>query len=387
MADEFDFPILTDPDVMFNEWVAEVRTYFPQFNPSPNSLAYATARALCNMIATGTDVAAVVPPSIFRTVGSSLFEISPLAALPATADTTWNAVDDAGYDTIPAGTVVSISGILFETTEDVAFPSGTTTVTPIGISALDEGIDANDLGSPGGVVILEEGYEYVDTVTQVATTIGGQDGETTEAFTVRLRRTLRVLYPFVAVNGTDLERIARTIPAVYRALSLDNYDYPSSTPNVAGVATVLLQGFDGLPVSSPIKDQYTALIQPDPRRLVNNVLYVEDPTYVTVNSHFEFTVHTGAEPSIVLPAAIAAVRDLLDPIKWGLPQSGEEPLWTNKPIVSVYDIAGRLDGVEGLDRVTLIEVGLNADPPTAGDKTMAGIAPLPQPGVVTGTVV
>lgn len=387
MADEFDFPIETDPDILFNNWIAEVRIYFPQFNPSPNSLAYAAARALCNMIATGTDVAAVVPPSIFRTVGSSLFEINPTDALPAVADTTWTAINNAGYDPIPAGTIVSISGVLFETTADVLFPSGTTVATPIGISALDAGTEASGLGAPGGVVTLEEGYDHVLSVTQLAATVGGQDGETTEAFTVRLRRTLRILYPFVAVSGTDLERLARTIPAVYRALSLDNYDYPTATANVAGVATVLLQGFDGLAVPAPIKDQYRALVEPDPRRLVNNVLYVQDATYVTVNSHFEFTVHPGFEPATVLAAAIAAVTDLLDKTKWGLPQSGEEPLWTNKPIISVYDIAGRLDDVEGLDRVTLIQVGLNADPPTAGDKTMLGIAPLPVAGLITGTVV
>lgn len=387
MADDFDFPIETDPDILLNDWLAEVRTFFPNFNPSPNSLAYAAARSLCNMIATGMDVAAVVPPAIFRTVGSSLFEVDPLQALPAVADTTWTAINNAGYPTVPAGTLVSIAGVLFETTDDVAFPSGTTVVTPIGITALDEGAAGNGLGAPAGVVTLEEGYEYISSVTQITATLGGQDGETTEDYTTRLRRTLRVLYPFVAVRGSDLEIIARTIPAVYRALSIDNYDYPTGTPNMAGVATVLLQGLDGLPVPTPIKDQYRDLIIPDSRRLVNNVLYVQDPVYHSVSVSFSFTVYAGFEPSIVLAAAEAAVADMFDPLKWGLPQTGEEALWTNKPIVSVYDVAGALDRVEGLDRVTVITIGLDGASPTAGDKTMTGIGPLTTVGTIDGTVV
>lgn len=387
MDDDFEFPILTDPDIMLNDWLTEVRTFFPNFNPSPNSLTYAVARALSHMVATGTDVAVVVPPSIFRTVGNSLFEIAPLQPLPAVADTTWNAIDDAGYDTVPAGTIVSINGVLFETTVDVEFPSGTDVVTPVGISALDAGVAGNTIGSPGDSVTLEEGFEYVNNITLIATTIGGQDGETTDDFTVRLRRTLRVLYPFVAVRGSDLEIIARTVPGVYRALAIDNYDAPTSTPNVTGVATLLLQGFDGGPVASPVKDQVTALIIPDSRRLVNNILYLRDPAETPVNVTFSFTTFSGFEPTTVKAEAEGAVADMFDPTKWGLPSSGEEPLWTNKPIVSVYDVAGTLDRVEGLDRVTDIKLGLNADAATAGDKNLTGLGPLTTPGTIVGTAV
>lgn len=384
--DDFDFPIETDPDLLLNQWVADVQVQFPNFNPSPNSLAYRAAAAMANMLATAMDVAAVVPNSIFRTVGSSLHDISPNDAMPGVADTTWTAIDDAGYETIPAGTMVSIDGVLFETTDDIAFPPGTTVVTPVGISALEEGTVGNDLGAPGAEITLEEGYEFISSVTLIAATLGGQDDETTEDFTIRLRRTLRIMYPH-AVRGSDLELIARTLPQVYRALSLDNYDFATSTPNVEGVATVLLQAFDGEPVPAPIKDLYASLIIPDNRRLVNLTLYVEDPTYTPVNVNFSFTPHTGYQGPLVLVEAEAAVADLFDPIKWGLPGSGEEPLWTNKTVVSQYDIAGALDRVEGLDRVTLIQIGLNADAPTAGDKNLAGIGPLTRPGTIVGTVV
>lgn len=387
MADDFDFPIRTDPDLLFNDWLAEVRVAFPQFNPSPNSLSYAVARALSHMIATGTDVAAVIPPAIFRTVISSLFEIAPYDALSAVADTTWTAIDDAGYDPIPAGTIVTIDGVLFQTTDDVLFPSGTTVVTPVGVAAMDEGAFANSLGSPGSTVVLEEGYEYIVSVTLVNSTLGGQDGETTEDFTSRARRTLRVLYPFVAVRASDLEIIARTVPGVYRALAIDLYDAPTSTPNVAGTATLLLQGFDGGAVPSIVKDAVTALIIPDSRRLVNNVLYIRDPTETPVNVTFKHTTYAGFEPASVTAAAEGAVALMFDPTRWGLPQSGEEPLWTNKTIVSEYDIAGTLNDVEGLDRVTEIKLSLNADAVTVGDKTLTGIGPLTTPGTITGTAV
>lgn len=384
--DKFEFPIESDPDILLADWLEEVRQHFPNFNPAPNSLAYRSAAALASMIAVGMDVAAVVPNAIFRTVGQSLYGIQPLDPLPAVADTTWTAIDGTGHETIPAGTVLTVSGVLFETTEDILWPSGTTVVTPVGISAVDEGADANDLGVPGDPISLEEDYEFISSVVLVNKTLAGQDGETIADFMVRLRRTLRVYYPH-AVRGSDLELIARTLPGVYRALSIDNYDFPTSTPNVEGVATVFLQGFDGLAVPGPIKDDYESLILPDDRRLVNNVLYVEDPTFTPVNVNFSFTVHTGSEPAVVGVAAEAAVADLFDPIKWGLPSSGEEPLWTNKTVVSVYDVAGALDRVEGLDRVTVITIGLNADTPTAGDKTLSGVGVLTTPGTINGTAV
>jgi hypothetical protein len=388
MADEFDFPIETDPDVFLRDWVNEVRQYFPNFDPSPNSLAYAAARGLINMLAQSADVAAVIPPAIYRNMGSTLWGIEPNDPLPATANTTWTANDDAGYETIPAGTVVTVEGVLFETTDEVEFASGgATVVTPIGISALEEGAVGNDLGSIDSEVVLEEGYDHILGITLVAPTGNGRDGETTEDFTIRLRTTLRILYPFVAVRGSDLEIISRTVPGVYRALSIDNYDYPSSTANVAGVATLLLQGPGGDNVAEPVKDQVRALIIPDSRRLVNNVLYIEDPTRTPVSVSFEFTTHPGADPPTVKASAEGTIADFLKDTKWGLPNSGEEPLWTNKTIVSEYDIAGALDRVEGLDRVTEILIGLNADTPTAGDKTLTGVGPLTTPGTITGTAV
>ncbi len=386
MADDFDFPIETDPELLLNEWLAEVQSHFPNFDPSPTSLAWRAAAAMANMLSVGMDVAAVVPPAIFRTVGESLHGIGMADATPATATTTWTAVDDAGYDTIPAETLLTIDGVLFQTTEDVPFPSGTTVVTPIGVSALEEGTAGNDLGGVDEPVILEEAYDHVSTVVLLTPTGGGTDGETIEEYTTRLRRTMRVLYPH-AVRGTDLEIIARTMPQIWRAVALDNFDYPTLTANVEGVATVLLQGPDGMPVPAAVKDLYESLVLPDNRRLVNHVLYVEDGSYNLVGVEFSFTTHTGYEPAQVKIEAEGAIADFFDPAKWGLPGSGEEPLWTNKTNVSVYDIAGVLDRVEGLDQVTDIKIGLAGVAPTAGDKVLVGVGPLTQPGVVVGTAV
>lgn len=389
--EEFEFPIETDPELLLQEWVQEVQDYFPNFDPSPTSLAYRAASALCNMIGVGMDVAASVPPAIFRSMGQSLFEINPNDPMRATADTTWTAVNNAGYAPIPTGTIVSISGVLFETTQEVTFPSGTTVVTPIGIVALDEGTDANAKGGPGVAMVLEEAYDHIASVTMVGASIGGIDGETLEDYTIRLRETLRVLYPFVAVRGGDLEIIARTIPAIYRALSLDNYDLPTATSNVEGVATVILQGQDGEPVPQPVKDQYRDLIFPDDRRLVNHTLYITDPTYTTVNVNFSFTVYPGAEATVVADDAEAALAAFFNPVDWGKGVASGGPIgpdvWFNKPIISVYDIAGVLDQVVGLDRVTDITIGLGAATPTAGDKTMTGIGPLPRAGTMNGTAV
>lgn len=186
MTEFTDYPITTDPDTLIQEFVEELQSYWPNWQPDQGSLSYRQAAALLNLIAEGRDLASLVPGEIFRTMGESLYNLPPNKAEPARADTTWVMRDNAGYGPIPVGTLVSVDGILFETTDEVSVPSGSTQATPIGIAALDAGAAASGLGAAGGVVELEEAFEFVAAVTLIDATSGGEDDEDQDAYMARL---------------------------------------------------------------------------------------------------------------------------------------------------------------------------------------------------------
>lgn len=394
MAEFADYPIDTDPDDLLQEAIDELRSYWPNWEPNESSLAYRAMAALCRIIAEGRDVAAMVPEEIFRTIGRSLFNIAAIEATEATADTTWVMVDNAGYGPIPAGTLVSVEGRLFETTDDFSVPSGSTTETPVGIVALDAGADGSGLGAPGSAVSVEEAIDFVASVTLDAATAQGVDAEDNDLYVGRLRETLQ-LYTDTPIRASDLAKRARLRnQAVYRATAVDLYDADTDTANVEGHASVALQDENGDPVSAPVKDEVEEDLTGPEHRLLNSTIHIIDATYAFVDINFSAIAEEGSDPAEIDPAAEAAVSAMFEPNVWGLPASGENRGWTNKKTIRGYDIAAVINNVEGIGTVTDVQIKLRAaDGVTvlrafsAADADLPGVVPLPRPGVIAGAVV
>jgi hypothetical protein len=382
MPEFVDFPISTNPDELLDEFIAELQVYWPNFNPAEGSLAYRAASAICRMHAEGRDVAAApIPGELFRTAGRTLWNIPPAAAQAAYAETTWVAQDNAGYGPIRIGTVVSIAGVLFETLDEVIFPSGATTVTPIAIIAIEEGSAGGGLGGPGTPVNLEEAYEYVASITLNGATSAGADAEDVDTYTDRLRTLLQLMTP-VAVTERDLTKYARIVPGIERATVIPHYDADTATPNSPGHATVAVHGPGGAVVPAPIKSLVDAMLTGPEDRILGGIIHVINPTDNPIDVTATVIAYPHQDLAVVQAQAVGAITDFLTGSNWGLPQTGEAREWYNKKVVSLFDVAGALDRAEGVDRATVIQIE-----GAAADFNLTGVAPLPSPGVITVTVV
>lgn len=385
MAEFTDFPITTDPDELLADWIAELRSFWPNWEPNESSLLYRAAAAICRIIAQGADVAALVPGEIFRSAGRTLFKVLPNEGSQSAADTTWTMIDDAGY-TIPAGAVISIEGVLFETINDENVPNGATVVTPVAVRSIDDGLATANLGAAADVLRVEEALAFVDSVTLLAPTAGGADPETQDEYMVRLVEALSLL-TMIPVLSTDLPKMARTVPGVFRATVLDNYDADTDTPNVGGHATVAIQGEDGLAPPSAVFDTVEELLTAGNRRLLNAVIHVVPANYTPVDVALDGIAYQNADLPTVTENVRAAIAAFLDSVRWGLSQEGDEHSWINQPVVSLYDIAAVADAAQGLDRITNLDIGLNGGAQASADANLPGVIPLPTVGNIIVNVV
>lgn len=379
------YPIKTDQEALIQQFVDELRVFWPNYVPSDSQLAYRGAVVLIGLIAEGLDVASLVPDEIFRTLGSKLHSLPPVEAAYATADTTWVMIDNAGYPVIPAGTLVSIDGVFFETTQDFNVPSLQTTKTPVGIKAIDAGTGPSNLGNVGAIVELEEGYSFVASITLNGPTVGGQDAEDIDTYMTRLRELFTLMTPR-AITASNLATLARTVGGVDAAVAVKGYNPADGTFNNAGYAAVAVRDALGELVPQPIKDAVAALIQGPSDRLVQHVINVINPTWTPVDVTWSGLCLPYADPVEVRDAGNGAVRTELDPALFGLPSSGEDKTWTLKSKIWHYDIAGALKNVEGLMEVISVTIGLNGGAQVEADVNLPGVVPLPRPGVILGTV-
>jgi hypothetical protein len=385
MPNYVKYPLTTDQGALVQQWVDELRIYFPNYVPADGQLAYRGATVLIGMIAEGLDVASLIPDEIFKTLGAKLHNLPPIEATNATADTTWVMRDDAGYPEIPVGTLVSIDGVFFETTDAFNVPSGQTTAGPIGIQAVDEGAAASGLGAPGAIVDLEEGYEFVATITLNAATANGQDAEDVDVYLTRLRDLFTLMSPR-AIGASQLATLARTVVGVDAALALKGYNPATGTFDNEGYAAVAVRDALGLAVPVPTKDAVAALLQGPSDRLANTNISIIDPTWTTVDVTWEGICLPTADPVATRDAGNAAVALVLDPSQFGLPPSGEDKTWTLKSKIWHYDIAAALKNVEGLLEVVSVTIGLAGGAQVEADVDLPGVAPLPLAGAIVGTV-
>lgn len=393
MADYIDYPIDTDPDELLQQWIDEIRVYWPNWEPNENSLAYRGAAALCRLIAEGRDVAALVPEEIFRTIGRSLYNIAAIESSPARADTTWVMIDDAGYGPIPANTLVSVLGQMFETDEDISVASGETTITGVGITAIEDGAASSNLGAGGTVVDVEEAIGFVASVTLEGATAFGVDAEDNTDYLNRLKEILS-LYTDVPIHVEDLAKRARIrTTGVYRAVAVDMYDADTDDPDAEGHASVAGQDADGELLSADVKDALEEDLTGTKKRILNGTIHIIDPEYFFVDINWEGTALAFAETDDVRDAGDDQLTGKLAPNVWGSTPNAQRD-WVNKKTVKINDIVAWLaSSSSALATVDSVEIKIRAaDGVTVirafddTDAVLDAVVPLTRPGVITGVV-
>lgn len=449
MAGYIGVPIETDPDVLVDEALDTLAANVPGTTPKESHLTTWLIEVCARMNAETRNVGRIVPDDIFRYFGESLVNVLPVQAASATALTTWTMQDNAGY-TIDEGTVVAyrVAGdrlVPFETTEERIVAPGSLTALEVPIRALETGTAANGLG-PAGLELVDS-LSYVTGIAASAATSGGVDLEDDAAYLGRLRDEMTLLTPRF-VLASDAAVLARRIAGVHRAIGIDNYE-PSeiiatagrtnASPTITGPAasfvaedvgrtatgagipggatviafvsptqitlsanatstaasfpltlgsrtdrekmvTVAVVSEQGTALSAPVKAEVDAYLQA--MREVNFIVHVVDPTFTVIDVDFTVVALPGFALADLDTRATAAVEAYLSPATWA--GGGEEPpTWqVNKNVVRYLEVAEVLNRVEGVDYVSVLTInggGVNV--------ALAGVAPLPTVGAVTGAAV
>lgn len=380
-------PVDTDPQDILNDAYTFIQTVIPGWTPSDGHLDVWLLQSIASVASESRDVASAVTRSIFRWYGAYLIGLPPIDATAATSTTTWTMVDNQGY-LIPAGTQVGIIDpdgniIPFETTDDVSvYPGSTATaVGAVTIQASDPGADGNAIGTAGSQINLIDPLAFVDTVTLEAVTSGGQDAESDDAYLNRLSAQLQLLAPRPIVPE-DFAIFARNIPGVYRATAIDLYNPgPPIVTNADRTVSVAITDENGQPCSASVKAAVDADLQA--RREVNFNVFVIDPTYTTIAVTTTVQGLSGWDAPTTQSAIVTALQAYFNPANWG--QSDSDPqAWINTPTVRYLEVSQVINSVPGVDYIVSLTIGA----PTMGtaDLTMAGVAPLPEPGTMTVTV-
>lgn len=372
-------PVAVDWETLATEALAYIADNIAQFRADDNHLETWLVYAIARQHAETRTQFSRVFDDIFRYYGESLVRLAPVDDAPATGDTTWTMIDAAGY-TIRAGTVVARrtagdAGVAFRVVEDFVVPPGVqvTAAGAVGIEAIVPGADSNDL--PPGPLELIDALAFVDTVELTQATSGGRDAETTDEYLDRLREELTLMAPR-PILPDDFAILARRVPGVGRALALDNYDPDTDTWDHERMVHVKVVDTEGANLAGPLQALVQAYLED--LREVNFIVTVGDPDRTVVNVDFEVEVLPGYDPDTVVAAGIAAVTTYLDPGRWG---GGAEspPQWRNDDRVRYLDLAAELDRVAGVRFPTTLTIN-----GVAADLVLAGVAPLPTVGAITG---
>ena len=147
-----------------------------------------------------------------------------------------------------------------------------------------------------------------------------------------------------------------------------------------GMVAVALADADGDPVASPTKTAVEDLLEDPDQRIVNVVVHVIDASYTRVDVAYAGVALAGYDPDDVQAAADAALADYLDPALWGA-TTDDPAAWTNRTVVRHQEISHLLHSVDGFDYWASLTIN-----GAAADLTLTGVAPLPSPVTITGTV-
>lgn len=375
-----------------------VKEVWPDWEPREGNFSTWLITVCARMVGEAIDLAQDVPAEIVKYLGATLFGIQPIAATAATADTTWTITDTDGI-TIPAGTLVAVptpdgSTAAFETQGETTIAFGGNTATNIALISLQTGEDMSGLGGVGveATLISGEGFdnERVGTIMLQGVTQGGNDAELDTDYLDRFSARLTLMAPR-PVLARDFALMAVDIAAQQgvsvRAVALDNYDPgpPESFTAEKAVAVAVVDDATGLDVALGIRDAISAALEA--YREVNFKVSVLNPNRTTVDVTFTGVAEPGAIPADVEAAAEAAVAEMFNPATWGQPRNNLERSWVNQPYIRRQDISTVLNDVPGFDHWDTLTVGVNGGVQDATEtRTMPGVFPLAEPGVIAGSV-
>jgi hypothetical protein len=227
MADYILEPLDTDNEVIFQDFVAYVQQFFPEWHPSEGQLDIIIARYFAMQAASTADMASRVQRAIYRYFGSNLAGIGPLPGSPARATVTFVVDDPADPPvdrSLPFGSLVGLTDRngdiqVFSLLDDLDITAGDLAGDVL-TQAIELGSAAN--GITGSVELIEM-VEWISSASVVGSSSGGSDPEDDGVYVQRLTENLALMAPR-PILADDFTVFAQNIPGVWRAAVLDNFN-------------------------------------------------------------------------------------------------------------------------------------------------------------------
>lgn len=372
--DFVQLPIETNEQTLADNALVALEAAWPGWVANDGDPEVILVEALAPLAGNAAQVAADMPAAALRALGTKLLGIPYQAGMAATTNVQSTVQDAAGY-TIPAGVQINIDGYAFNLINDLVIPAGNTTGVGT-VASADFTTAANGLT---GATILQ-GLTVPAFVTGMAVqgaTAGGVDPQTDEDYTGMVSADRR-LNSRAIISLLDFELAALEVQGVARA---------HADTTSARAVTLTLTDPNGQPTTAAVKATVQSKVNPSAgnRRLVNITVTIADSTYTVVNVTYTVAAESGFDPADLVSRINTRLQQYLSPLGYGVPTFGDpgsgSTTWINRPTVYLNDIIGLIKGVGGVLRV--VSVALNGQ---AADLALPGTVPLPNPGVMTGSV-
>ena len=265
-------------------------------------LAVILNATIASMVPSVAQIAAVVPPAVFRKYGTELVATPYNEGAAATVTSKWKLLEEGGKyppHTIEAGTQVVIGELAFYVLENVSVLEGESEKT-VTLVASERGTEFNNLS---GVVELVDAIQWVKEITLVGESSGGVNQESDEEYENRLAAKLKLQAPrpITAPNFAEqaLQIPSSVIPAgvvVGRATAIDGFnpethEFEGTPKKVKEVTEVT--SFTG------ISAEKTSGAQTHPGSIISGVDIVANTTVLSVNEGaktMKLSVDVTAEP-------------------------------------------------------------------------------------------
>lgn len=377
------YPVVTDARDLMTRAFNFMKLKIPNWQPAEPNLDVWIIEAAADQ---GADIASLtsqVPTTIFRFGGNSLFRFPPIDATAATVTSTWYFNDTVDH-LIRAGTQLGIRDnngnlVPFKVLVDYEHAGGTSN-TPAGavvLIAVTPGSEATDIGFSGDNAELLDTISWVNYVNITAATSGGVDAETDQEYLDRIAVKLQTITP-TPILAPDFSILARDVPGVQRAVTLDGYNPSGDTFGNEKMVTVFALDDLGVPVGAGVKTAISDYLEG--LRELNFVVNTADPTMHEI----DYTVHAQRQAGYtqidVASRIVTAIKSFSDPRLWGVGPSDNpnDPVtWNNTNTIRYLDLAARVGNVSGVDHITLLTLGLHGGAQAAADLTMTGRVPVP----------
>ncbi len=233
--------IQTNEEAIRSEGIAKLQALLEEngivgWVENPADLAIILIGTIASMVPSVAQIAAVVPPAIFRNFGTELVRIPYNEGAAATVTSTWKLLEEGGKyapHTIEAGTQLVIGELAFYVKENVEVAEGESSKL-VTLVASERGVEYNGLT---GLVELVNGLTWVKEVTIAGETSGGVNQESDEEYENRLQAALKLQAPR-PITAANFAEMALQVPSsivpigvvVGRATAIDGYNGATHEP-------------------------------------------------------------------------------------------------------------------------------------------------------------